>query len=92
MIRITIEISDTPLEEGQFYGRIIARPDNIEPVSNHERHMRDMIMNTLQEMAKKFVQSEGITKSIIAKVPLRRRRKDGKRNVGDDRRNTKEMR
>lgn len=83
MIKITIEITDIPLPDGQFYGKISAEPENVEPVNDHERQVRDMIMDTLQERAKKFVQSEGITRSIIAKVPLRRK-KDGE--IRNDRR------
>jgi hypothetical protein len=92
MIRITIDITDTPLPDGQFYGRIEATHENVGTVSNHEYQIRDLIMSTLQEMATKFVQSEGITKSIIAKVPLgelRRRKND---NRGDTRGNPGTMR
>jgi hypothetical protein len=74
MIRITIEITDTPLPDGHFYGKIEAIPKNIEPVSNHECQMRDVIMDTLQEMAQKFVQSENITKSVVARIPLKKER------------------
>jgi hypothetical protein len=84
MIKITIEITDSPLPSGQFYGRISAMPENVEPVNDHELQIRDLIMNTLQSMAKDFVQSEGISKSIIAKVPLKRRRYG---NTGDTREN-----
>lgn len=93
MIRITIEITDTPLKDGTFYGRIEAMPDHIEPVTDHERQMRDWIMNTLEAASKKFVQSEGVTKSAIVRVPLRKgARKDGGRKIRDDRRDTGPLR
>jgi hypothetical protein len=93
MIKITIEITDTPLPDGQFYGKIEAVPETVEPVSEHECQMRDMIMNVLQAMAKKFVESEGISKSIIARVPIKSLKKGGKDvHTGHDRRNPGTMR
>lgn len=79
MIKINIEITDTPLKDGTFYGNIMAMPENVEPVSDHELFMRDMIMQHLEKLAMTIAKSEQVTKAIVGRIPLqkiRRRKKD----------------
>lgn len=94
MVRITIDIKDTPVGDGTHFGKIEVMPETMEPVSRQELYMRDMIMEGLEDWSKKFVQSDGVTKSIIARVPLKniRRKKDGERTIREDGGDTGKMR